>query len=120
MAASSKLATQDKSDEGSNREVNEVHLIGRISVDPVSRDLPSGDRVVTWRLVVARPKTPVREAGVDTIDCAAWSASIQRKAERLVAGSEVQVSGHLRRRFWRTPAGPASRYEVEVTDLRRC
>jgi single-strand DNA-binding protein len=31
----------------------------------------------------------------------------------------VEVSGSLRRRFWRTPAGPASRYEVEVNAIRR-
>ncbi len=113
------MAATAKADQTTKHDVNEIHLAGRISVDPISRELPSGDRVVTWRLIVARPKTSDRESGVDTIDCAAWAAPIQRKAERLVAGTEVAIVGHLRRRFWRTPAGPASRYEVEVTQLRR-
>jgi single-strand DNA-binding protein len=38
---------------------------------------------------------------------------------RVPDGTEVEVRGSLRRRFWRSPTGPASRYEVEVRSLRR-
>ena len=95
--------------------LNEVRLCGRVSGDAVERVLPSGDSVVTWRVVVARESSP----GVDTIDCAAWSAALRRRAVKLVDGHEVELSGALRRRFWRGASGAASRYEVEVASLRR-
>jgi single-strand DNA-binding protein len=103
--------------------VNEVIVGGRISGSPVKRELPSGDTVVQLRLVVPRSAPRVRVGGggatVDTIDVACWTKALQRKAGRLKAGDFVTVRGALRRRFWRSPAGPASRYEVEVTALDR-
>lgn len=92
---------------------NEVRLLGRWAA-AVTRALPSGDEVVTARLVVPRA-----DCGVDTIDCALWRADLRRRALRVPLGSVVEVHGSLRRRFWRTPTGPASRYEVEVTKLRK-
>ena len=97
--------------------LNEVRLVGRISGVPENRELPSGDTVVTWRLVV--PRDPARGSGVDTIDCAAWGARHRKRALGLPDGACVAVEGQLRRRFWRASGGPASRYEVEVTGLVR-
>ncbi|KGN33375.1 single-stranded DNA-binding protein [Knoellia sinensis KCTC 19936] len=95
--------------------MNSVHLSGRVSGTPEARVLPSGDDLVTLRLVVPRP------AGgpVDTIDLACWSSQARRSASRLSDGDHVHVSGALRRRFFRTPGGAASRYEVEVSKLTR-
>ena len=93
--------------------VNEVRLHGRWR-GSVERELPSGDVVVTGRVVVARP-----EGGVDAIDCAIWPAGLRRKALQWPDGTAVEVDGSLRRRFFRTPAGAASRYEVHVDRLRR-
>lgn len=98
--------------------VNEVRLVGRVSGSPLARDLPSGDRVVTWRLVVGRGPG-ARGPSVDTIDCAAWAPGLLSRAERLADDQVVEVDGHLRRRFWRGVGGPSSRYEVEVVRLRR-
>ena len=103
-------------------EVNEVRLVGRVSADPECRELPSGDAVTTLRVVVKRPAgagAVASRATVDTIDIACWSAATRRVAGRLVAGQTVEVTGALRRRFFRGPDGAASRYEVEVTRLRR-
>lgn len=96
-------------------EVNTVELTGRVSGEPVTRDLPSGDVLITLRLVVTR------DGGgpVDTIDCACWSAAARRAAQRFVDGDRARVEGSLRRRFFRTPGGPASRYEVQVRRLVR-
>jgi single-strand DNA-binding protein len=103
--------------------INEVVVGGRISGPPEERELPSGDTVVQLRLVVPRSGSSVRAGGggvtVDTIDVAFWTKALQRKAVRLKPGDLVTVRGALRRRFWRTPAGPASRYEVEATALSR-
>ena len=103
--------------------VNEVLVGGRVSGAPEQRELPSGDTVVQLRLVVPRPVSrPGAARGgatVDTIDVACWTKALQRKAVRLKPGDLVTVRGALRRRFWRSPAGPASRYEVEATTLDR-
>lgn len=102
---------------------NEVVLLGRVSGPAVARSLPSGDEVVQLRVVVRRP--PARRGasgtatGVDTIDLACWTAALRRKALALEDGAIIRVEGALRRRFWRSPAGPVSRYEVEVSSLGR-
>jgi single-strand DNA-binding protein len=102
---------------------NEVHLVGRLAAAPVSRDLPSGDLVMTFRVVVARQRASrgpaARSATVDTIDCAAWTKAAQRSLRSWDPGDIVEVRGALRRRFWRSPHGPSSRSEVEVTTARR-
>jgi len=104
--------------------VNQVLLTGRLSGEPEARELPSGDTVVLLRVVVPRVETSGRRAEapssrVDTIDVACWARAVQRRALRLGDGDAVRVAGALRRRFWRTPGGAASRYEVEATSVLR-
>ncbi|MEX2290839.1 MAG: single-stranded DNA-binding protein [Mycobacteriales bacterium] len=104
---------------------NEVLLVGRVSGAPQERELPSGDALVSWRVIVDRPaprRAPpegVRRIAIDTLDCVAWTAALRSKARRLVDGDIVHVEGALRRRFWRAGAGATSRTEVEVGQLRR-
>ena len=93
--------------------VNEVRLRGRW-VGAQERELPSGDQVVVARLVVPRVG-----GGVDTVDCAVWTPALRRRVLRLPDEAVVEITGSLRRRFWRTTGGAASRYEVEVGGLRR-
>jgi single-strand DNA-binding protein len=117
--------TRDPAPPGDELGLNEVLLRGRVSGEPLSRVLPSGDAVLLLRLVVRRPAATRRRGEtrqlvtVDTIDLACWSRTLQRKAARVHEGDVVQVRGALRRRFWRSPGGPASRYEVEVLSLER-
>lgn len=105
--------------------VNEVHLVGRVSGEPTVREMPSGDELVQFRLVVPRPPrrtatgTDASRAAVDTIDVACWSSRVRRVAVRLPDGQGVEVQGSLHRRFFATAAGRASRYEVEAVTLRR-
>ena len=117
---------QDTADGRTDRTAarNEVLLVGRVPAAPEERELPSGDVLVTWRLVVARPagrRPPegVRATTVDTLDCVAWTASTRRAASALAVDDVVEVSGALRRRFWRAGAGAASRCEVEVSTVKR-
>ncbi len=102
---------------------NVVLLTGRLSGEPASRVLPSGETLVTWRLVVDRPaaKSPAgqRLPTVDTIDCATFKRGVQRMATRWAPGDVLEVRGALRRRFWRGVNGAASRCEVEVLEVRR-
>jgi single-strand DNA-binding protein len=103
--------------------LNEVHLVGRLAVEPSRRELPSGDVLMSFRLVVsrgpARKGAPARAPSVDTLDCAAWRRDVQRSLARLQPGDVVEVHGALRRRFWRAGPGAVSRSEVEVVRLRR-
>ena len=105
---------------------NEVRLVGRLAAAPVRRELPSGDVLVQFRLVVERGgtarsarKTGRRAPTVDTLECAAWRKDVQRALQRCQPGDVVEVHGALRRRFWRSPGGAASRSEVEAVRLRR-
>lgn len=97
---------------------NAVSLVGRISGEVVERELPSGDLLATFRLVVPREQAAGR-ARVDTIDVACWSGRTRRVAGRLGEGAVVAVEGALRRRFFAAGGGRASRYEVEAQRLRR-
>lgn len=100
--------------------LNEVTLLGRVSAPPETRELPSGDRLVTFRLVVDRPpeKGSTKRA-VDVIDVACWAKRAQRSALTLGPDDLVRVEGSLRRRFFATGGGRASRYEVEAGRLTR-
>lgn len=100
---------------------NEVTLVGRLAAESESRTLPSGDELVTWRLIVERPSAPrrLRAPTVDTLDCVAWRADVRRRAASWKPGDILAISGSLRRRFWRSGGGPASRCEVEVRTARR-
>lgn len=98
---------------------NVVILVGRVSGEVVERELPSGDHLATFRLVVPREAPPPGRPRVDTIDVACWSGRTRRVAGRLGEGAVVAVEGALRRRFFVAGAGRASRYEVEAQRLRR-
>jgi single-strand DNA-binding protein len=81
---------------------NQVVLSGVFAGEAVLRTLPSGDELVSFRITVARP--PGERARVD----------------KCRAGDSIELTGSLRRRFWRAASGgPASRYEVEVATLKR-
>ena len=103
---------------------NQVVLGGRVSGEPTVRVLPSGDELVSWRLVVGRDNRGVSAGGrhlptVDTIDCVAFKAAVRRVAARWIGGEVVEVRGELRRRFWRGAQGAASRCEVEVLEIKK-
>ncbi|NHC14228.1 single-stranded DNA-binding protein [Motilibacter deserti] len=100
---------------------NEILLVGRLADAAQERELPSGDVVVTFRLVVDRPpQSRARSrAAVDALECSAFRADVRRRALAWSAGDVVQVEGALRRRFWRSSTGPASRGEIEVERARR-
>ena len=94
---------------------NTVVLRGRVSQEPVERTLPSGDRLVSFRVVVPRPPEEVRgRQTVDVVDCAVWTDRLRRQCARWRAGDLVEVAGALRKRFFRAGNAPASRVEVEV------
>lgn len=96
---------------------NEVSLTGRVSSSPIERELPSGDRVVTFRLVMTRDRTPMTAKSKqvsDWVDCAAWGGRVRRAVASWQVGDRVEIEGALRRRFFRDGGGASTRLEVEV------
>ena len=95
--------------------VNEVRLVGRVSQPPDDKVLPSGDTVATFRMVVDRLGDRGRsKQTVDVLDCAVWNGRLRRSISTWSTGDVVEVSGSVRRRFFRGAQGTASRVEVEV------
>lgn len=108
--------------EGPAEARNCVSLAGRVSSAPIERELPSGDRVLTFRLVMTREQTAMtaRSKQVsDWVDCAAWSGRARRSVASWQVDDRVEIEGALRRRFFRGPNGASSRVEVEVLGARR-
>jgi single-strand DNA-binding protein len=95
---------------------NWVFLRGRLADAPVARELPSGDVLTVFRLTVTRPEG--ERGRVDSLECSTVRPRARRSLERAEPGAQVEVTGSLRRRFWRTPTGPASRYAVEVDTVK--
>jgi single-stranded DNA-binding protein len=95
--------------------LNDLLLRGRVSAQATSKELPSGDKVVEFRLIVTRAE---RE-GVDTLEIAAWSAKTRKIALTLEGDEWVEISGSIHRRFWQSPTGVASRWQVAADEIVR-
>ena len=104
-----------KSDQKLFAPVNEVRLVGRVTSLAIAKVLPSGDKVVEFRLIITREKV----GGVDTLDIGAWSSKSRRTALTLKSEEWIEVSGSIHRRFWSAPTGLASRWQVEAVEISR-
>ncbi len=101
---------------------NVVELRGRVSSAPTERGLPSGALITTFRVSVPRARTPMTAGSTQTsdwFDCVAWTARNRRSVGGWVVGDEVELTGALRRRFFRAGDGATTRLEVEVLTARR-
>ncbi len=94
---------------------NQVVIVGRCSGPGEEKVLPSGDKVVEFRIIVGRDD---RE-GYDTFDVALWSSVLRKRGVALKSDEWVEITGTLRRRFWKVGAVSASRWQVEARELRR-
>jgi len=88
---------------------NVVVLRGQISRVPQERQLPSGDRLTTLDVTV-----PATEAGARAESVPLAWVGAPRWVGTLAPGSEVVVTGRVRRRFFRAANGLQSRTEVVV------
>ncbi len=70
---------------------NDVVLRGRLSAPAEARTLPSGNTLVTFRLVVRRPEPRVRGQSVDVLTCITYVRSLQRRAAAWQPGDVVEV-----------------------------
>jgi single-strand DNA-binding protein len=97
---------------------NEVRLVGRVSGCPVEKVMPSGDRLWTFRVVVARSADAAGRQRVDALECVAWGARVRRSVASWRDGDRVEIAGELRRRFYRAGGATVSRVEVEALRAR--
>ncbi|CAB4542193.1 unannotated protein [freshwater metagenome] len=102
-------------DDEIDQSLNDLLLRGRVSAAATTKELPSGDKVVEFRLIITRES---RE-GVDTLDIAAWSAKSRKTALSLKPDDWIEISGSVHRRFWQSPGGLASRWQVEAIEISR-
>jgi single-strand DNA-binding protein len=91
---------------------NDVVLRGRMSAPAELRTLPSGDTLVTFRLIVRRLQPRAGGRTVDVLPCVSYDRALQRRAAAWQPGDTIEVEGALQRRFWRTGSGTASICEV--------
>jgi single-strand DNA-binding protein len=106
-----KASTEEKID----LSLNDLLVRGRVSAPATVKELPSGDKVVEFRLIVSR----IDRDGVDTLDIAAWSGKSRKTALSLKSDEWIEVSGSVHRRFWQSPAGLASRWQIEAAEITR-
>ena len=107
--------SEKKIDDDLDYSLNDLLLRGRVSAQAIEKELPSGDKVVEFRLIVSR----LERGGVDTLDIAAWSSKMRRSALTLKEGEWIEISGSIHRRFWSGPTGVASRWQVEAAEIAR-
>ena len=74
--------------------------------------MPCGDRVNEFRVEIDR-----KGKGIDTIDIAAWTSMLRKKISSLMVDDWVEISGSVRRRFWQSSSGVASRWQVEAAKI---
>jgi single-strand DNA-binding protein len=88
--------------------VNVVFLQGRLSSDPVMRELSSGSQLLSLEV------STTTEQGVATVPVAWFDPP---SIPGWGAGVDVVVCGVVKRRFYRTPAGTQSRTEVVASEV---
>jgi single-strand DNA-binding protein len=103
---------------------SEVIVLGRLGARVAERELPSGDTVTVFTVIVDRSardraSASASQATVDSIACQTFRAPVSRRVLGMPPGEWVRVEGTLRRRFWRAGAGLGSAMEVEVRRLER-
>jgi single-strand DNA-binding protein len=113
--------------------VNDVHLIGHVSKPLEIKEMPSGDFLGKWALVVKRaqrddPVDPLdsenlasregstnrRRQSHDTIDCTSFDKDLIDRLSDLPPRTRLEVHGALRRRFYPGQDGRQSSYAVEA------
>jgi len=91
--------------------MNIVLLHGLLTREPDVRELPSGDHVASFDLTV-------RDDGYETeVVPVAWPDAPLGSVDKLEAGSEVIVTGRVRRRFFRSGGATQSRTEVVASTV---
>ncbi len=101
------------SSSGERGTLDVVALVGRLSKAAEERVLPSGSRLASFDVTVAREGARSQSVPVVWFDAPPSACSLDQ-------GTEIVVTGRVRRRFFRTELAVQSRTEVAAHSVQPC
>lgn len=94
--------------------MNKVILIGRLTKDPETRQIPTGSACTNFTVAVDRTfSSRDGERSADFIPVVTWNKTAENCARYLTKGSRVGVSGRIQTRSYQANDG-SKRYVTEV------
>lgn len=97
---------------------NHVMLVGKLSGAPEEKMLPSGDTLLSWRLVIRRKPGRRRSSPVDSLPCVTFDQDTADAVLAMRSGDYMEVQGSLRCRIFGPPKAKIWRYDVEASAAR--
>lgn len=97
--------------------LNQIHLIGRITQQPESKTLPSGTSVVSFGLAtnnVYKNKEGQKTEETDFHNIVAFGRVADTIMQYVVKGQELYVSGRVKYRSWDKKDGTGKAYRTEI------
>lgn len=97
--------------------LNKVILVGRITADPESKTIPSGQSVATFGLATNRTwtnqQTKQKEEKTEFHNIVLWGRLAEIASQYLKKGSLVMIEGRLQTRSWQDQSGN-KKYRTEI------
>ena len=100
--------------------LNKVFLVGRLTRDPESKSLPSGQQVVNFGLATNRyfnDKSGQRQEQVEFHNIVFFGRTAEVASQYLKKGSLTLIEGRLQTRSWQDPDGN-KKYRTEIVGER--
>lgn len=95
-------------------ELNKVMLVGRLTRDPDTRQIPSGASVTKFTIAVNRRRGRDREDEVAFIDVEAWDKTAEFIQQWFSKGKPIYIEGRLRMDRWQDRETGANRSKLLV------
>ncbi len=93
---------------------NSVTLIGRLTADPVSKYLPSGNAVVEFSIANNYYVSTKNATEVNYFEVVAFGKIAETVSKYLTKGKQVAIMGTLRQERWQDKDTNASRSRVRI------
>jgi len=102
--------------------LNKAELIGNLTADPTSRELPSGQKVASFQIATSYvwrdAKSKERQETTDFHHVLAWGRLADVVAKYLKKGDRVYIDGRLHNRTWSDKSGSKQvRMEIVIRNL---
>lgn len=98
-------------------EMNNVSITGRLTKDPEVHTTRSGESVVSFSLVVRRPKT---RNVVDLVDFVAWDDTAEFIGRTFKKGDKLEVTGSVTTREYEKEGIRRKVTEIRVDEVSYC
>jgi len=97
--------------------LNKVYLIGRLTQNPETRTIPSGQTVCTFSLATSRTwtnaATKQKEEKTEFHNIVLWQRLAEIASQYLTKGSTVMIEGRIQTRSWVDKTG-VKKYRTEI------